>query len=232
MTHDDQDLLDLLTFELKFLEDGGYGRSPHTPWRRQRVFEDSLTCPNFGDPGRPHPCGECLLLRFVPSELRDQESPCRLIPLTPKGETIDYFYRCGTQIELEEALAGWLRKEISNLQERPEDEKNSNVLDQNRRRQWLVLAENLYFLANFHRENENYPVAHALYGRALTVAEKVPAPGDSGRALVARIRRDRQDVFEVLHGRSGSVQQAPSVEVEGAAVVLHNQREKAHDLGR
>ena len=27
MTHDDQDLLDLLTFELKFLEDGGYGRA-------------------------------------------------------------------------------------------------------------------------------------------------------------------------------------------------------------
>jgi hypothetical protein len=123
MTHDDQDLLDLLTFELKFLEDGGYGRSPHTPWRRQRAFEDSLTCLNFGDPARPHPCGECLLLRFVPIELRDQQSSCRLIPLTPKGETIDYFYRCGTQIELEEALAGWLRKEISNLREGPEDEK-------------------------------------------------------------------------------------------------------------
>jgi len=35
MTHDDQDLLDLLTFELKFLENEGYGRSPHTPWRCQ-----------------------------------------------------------------------------------------------------------------------------------------------------------------------------------------------------
>ena len=90
----------------------------------------------------------------------------------------------------------------------------------------------MYFLANFDRENENYLVAHALYGRALTVAEKVPTPGDSGLALVARIRQDRQDVFEVLHGKSGSVQQAPPVEVKRAAVVLHNQRENARDLGR
>jgi len=223
MTRDDQDLLDLLTFELKFLQDGGYGRSPHTPWRRQRVFEDSLTCPNFGEPTRPHPCSECLLMRFVPSELQDQESPCRLIPLTSKGETIDYFYRCGTQIELEEALESWLRKEIRSLQERPEDEKNSNMPEQIRRQQWLVLAENLYFLANFQRENENYPVAHALYGRALRVAEKIPAPGDTGRALVTRIRRDQQDVFEVLYGKSGTEQQAPPVQVEKAAVALQNQ---------
>jgi hypothetical protein len=223
MTQDDQDLLDLLTFELKFLEDGGYGRSPHTPWRRQRVFEDSITCPNFGDPARPHLCSECLLMRFVPSEFRDQDSPCRLIPLTPKGETIDYFYRCGTQMELEEALAGWLRQEISSLQEPHKAERNPNGLDEIRRRQWLVFAENLYFLANFHRENENYPVAHALYGRALAVAEKVSAPGDSERALVARIQRDRQEVSETMPGTAGNVHKAPIAGGEKPVVVLQSQ---------
>jgi hypothetical protein len=70
MAQDERDLLDLLKFELKFLEDGGYGRSPHAPWRRQTAFEDSPTCPNFGDPTRPHSCAECLLMRFVPRELR------------------------------------------------------------------------------------------------------------------------------------------------------------------
>jgi hypothetical protein len=55
MATDERDLLELLTFELKLLEDGGYGRSPHTPWRRLLVFEDSLTCLNFADPVRPHP---------------------------------------------------------------------------------------------------------------------------------------------------------------------------------
>ena len=39
MTQGERDLLDLFQFELKFLEDGGYGRSPRTPWRRQTVFE-------------------------------------------------------------------------------------------------------------------------------------------------------------------------------------------------
>ena len=54
MTQEEHELLDLLKFELNFLEDGGYGRSPHTPGRRQLAFEDSLTCPNFGDSSRPH----------------------------------------------------------------------------------------------------------------------------------------------------------------------------------
>jgi hypothetical protein len=39
-----QQILELLKFELKFLEDGGYGRSPHTPWRPQLIFEDSPSC--------------------------------------------------------------------------------------------------------------------------------------------------------------------------------------------
>src|ERR1700694_1857674 len=150
MAHDEHDLLDLLKFELKFLEDGGYGRSPHTSWRRELVFEDSPTCLNFNDPVRSHPCTECLLMRLVPSELRNQFSPCRLIPLTDKGETIDYFYRCGTQLELEEALAGWLRKEISRIAEQREVEhsrNNSNGLDRIRQRQRLAFAGNLYSLA-------------------------------------------------------------------------------------
>jgi hypothetical protein len=38
------------------------------------------------------------------------------IPLTEKAETIDSFYRYGTQLDLEEALANWLRKQISRLE--------------------------------------------------------------------------------------------------------------------
>jgi hypothetical protein len=56
-------------------------------------------------------------VEILPSEFKDQVSACRLIPLTDKGETIDYFYRCGTQLELEEALAVWLRKQISCIEE-------------------------------------------------------------------------------------------------------------------
>jgi hypothetical protein len=200
----------LLKFELKFLEDGGYGRSPHTPWRRQLVFEDSPTCLNFGDPARPHPCNECLLMRFVPAELKDQASPCRLIPLTDKGETVDYFYRCGTQLELEEALASWLRNQISRIAEQREQAPKtehtrggSNCLDGLRRKQWLALTGNLYSLANRHRDSHDYLVAHALYGRALGAAQKVAASED-GLSLVARIRNDQQAVSSILRRVDGT----------------------------
>jgi hypothetical protein len=220
MAQDERDLLDVLRFELKFLEDGGYGRSPHTPRRRQVAFEDSPTCPNFGDPTRPHSCAECLLMRFVPRELRDQVSPCRHIPLTDKGETIDYFYGGDTRLELlklEEALAGWLRKQISRIEEHREAEhsrNNSNELERLRQQQWLALAENLCSLANLHRERHNYLVASALYGRALAAAERVVALGDDGRSLIERIRTNRQAVSETLQVGDTSVQQAPSEELQ------------------
>jgi hypothetical protein len=218
MAQDERDLLDVLKFELNFLEDGGYGRSPHTPRRRQVVFEDSPTCPNFGDSARSHRCTECVLMRFVPRELRDQVSPCRHIPLTDKGETIDYFYRRGTQLELlklEEALAGWLRKQISRVEEHREAEhsrNNSNGLERIRQQQWLALAENLYSLANLHRESHNYVVAHALYGRALAAAGRVVALGDDGRSLIERIRTNQQ--AETLQVGDRGVEQAPSEELQ------------------
>jgi hypothetical protein len=111
-----RDLLESLRFELKFVEDGGYGRSPHAPWRAPYVFEDSPTCLNFSDPARPHPCSECLLTQLVPAEMRKQEVPCRFIPLNDKGQTVDSLYRTGTQKELEEALLDWLHREISRLE--------------------------------------------------------------------------------------------------------------------
>lgn len=37
MAQDQREMLEFLNFELKFLEDGGYGRSPRTPWRTECV---------------------------------------------------------------------------------------------------------------------------------------------------------------------------------------------------
>jgi hypothetical protein len=108
--------LDLLRFELKFLEDGGYGRSPHAAWRPPLVFEDSPTCLNFDDPNRPHHCSECFLMQFVLRERQAEGIPCRFIPLTDKGETVEHFYRNGNELEMEEALKYWLQKEISRME--------------------------------------------------------------------------------------------------------------------
>ena len=109
-------ILETLKAELRFLEDGGYGRSPQTPWRAKFVFEDSTTCPNFEDSAKPHACTECLLIDFVPEEWRGHVSPCRMIPLNDSGRTIEHFYEFGTQIELEHAVAQWLCKKIQELE--------------------------------------------------------------------------------------------------------------------
>jgi len=116
MPEDERDLLETLKFELKFLEDGGYGRSPRAPWRATTTFQDSPTCLNFNDPTRPHPCSECLLMKFVPEERKAENLPCWFIPLTAMGETVNYYTHCGTQLELEEALADWLRRTIKSIE--------------------------------------------------------------------------------------------------------------------
>ena len=54
-------------------------------------------------------------MKFVPEELQKENSPCWLIALNEKGETIDYLDRCGTQLELEEALVSWLRRQIRRI---------------------------------------------------------------------------------------------------------------------
>jgi hypothetical protein len=57
-------------------------------------------------------------MKFVPDELQKGNSPCWLIPLNEKGETIDYLDRCGTQLELEEALTGWRRGQVMRIDQR------------------------------------------------------------------------------------------------------------------
>src|SRR5262245_8345688 len=76
---DDRDLLGLLKDELKFIEQGGYGRSVRTPWKEKSAFQDSLTCINYGYPYRAHPCGECHLIDFVAPADRVRDIPCHHI---------------------------------------------------------------------------------------------------------------------------------------------------------
>lgn len=78
---------------------------------------------------------------------------------------------------------------------------NSNGLDPIHLRQLRAIAENLCLLAKRHRENHNYVVAYALYGRALAVAQEIHTPENDGDVLATRIRTDQQAVFEML--RSG-----------------------------
>ena len=116
MAQDGRDILDVLRFELNFLLDGGYGRSPRSPWRAPAIFEDSPICPNFCDVAHAYPCESCLLAQFVPQAQGDEHVPCRFIPLNDEGQTLEDLYRSGNQIELEQALASWLRAQIARIE--------------------------------------------------------------------------------------------------------------------
>lgn len=114
--HYGRDLLELLKFELMFIEQGGYGRSVHTPQQATTMFMDSPTCLNFGEGKRELPCEECLLTLFVPAEQQKTEVPCHHIVLNEKGETIQRLVERGDERRLQEAVAGWLRNVIRNLE--------------------------------------------------------------------------------------------------------------------
>lgn len=116
MAMDDRDILDILQDELDFIEKGGYGRSVRTPWKSKSVFQDSLTCINFGDPSRSHPCNECHLIDFVSPELRATEIPCHQIPLNDAGDTIENLELNENQSEMEETVKNWLRRQIQRIQ--------------------------------------------------------------------------------------------------------------------
>ena len=116
MSDDRRDVLEVLKFELEFLEQGGYGRSVRTPWKATSVLQDSPSCLNFNDPSRPHPCNECLLTEFVPHEARSEDIPCHFIPLNAQGETVESMERHAHQLEMEEALKNWLRSTIARLE--------------------------------------------------------------------------------------------------------------------
>ena len=116
MAGDKRELVEILKNELAFIEAGGYGRSVRTPWIPTSVFQDSLSCLNFGDPKRTHPCNECLLMNFVPAGSQSTNVPCHHIPLSPDGDTVEALERWGTQDELEDSIKSWLRSTIKHLE--------------------------------------------------------------------------------------------------------------------
>jgi len=126
MSDDKRDILEALKFELAFLEQGGYGRSVRTPKIPTRIFQDSLSCINFCEPARPHPCNECFLTDFVPENAQREDVPCHHILLNAEGATVDKLR--DDQLRLEQALGNWLRATIQRLeQERAAAAKREHV---------------------------------------------------------------------------------------------------------
>lgn len=129
MPNDDRDLLDVLKFELQFLEKGGYGRSPRQAWRAPLIFEDSPTCLNFALPQKIYPCSTCVLMQLVPEADREKSVPCDHIVLNEAGETVDSLYHTADQAETEEAVKDWLRRTIHSMEEEREKARATATLD-------------------------------------------------------------------------------------------------------
>jgi hypothetical protein len=116
MAKDDRDILELLRTELDFIEKGGYGRSPRTPWKATSPFRDSLTCVNYALPEKAHACAECHLIDFVPTDKRGEEIPCHAIPLNAAGDTVESLESKDNQPKLEGALKEWMRAKIKEIE--------------------------------------------------------------------------------------------------------------------
>src|SRR5262249_28026643 len=102
--------------ELAFIEQGGYGRSVRTPWLPKSIFQDSLTCINYGYPFRAHPCSDCQLTDFVSSDHRGDKVPCHCIALDKAGTTIEDLENENNQFRTEQKLKVWLRAKIAGLE--------------------------------------------------------------------------------------------------------------------
>ncbi len=116
MPSDGRDVLEVLRFELQFIEHGGYGHQARTPFRPRSIFQDSLTCLNFGAEMAGSRCGSCALIRFVPEKSRNEIVPCHYIPLNSCGDTIASLDRGYNQQAVEQAVIAWLRASISRLE--------------------------------------------------------------------------------------------------------------------
>jgi hypothetical protein len=116
MATNQQVLLDGLKFELRFLEGGGYERSVRDPRKELSVFQDSPSCLNYASAERTYPCSECFLINFVPDGKRGESIPCHHIPLNERGDTLDSLQGYNRDFQVQEAMRGWLRKTIAELE--------------------------------------------------------------------------------------------------------------------
>jgi hypothetical protein len=107
-----RDVLDVLRYELNFLEQGGYERVKQLGLPVS-IFQDSLTYLNHGDPLRPHACHECPLYDFIADERRTEDIPCHYIPLDAQGHTIANIPDPRARLV---KVKDWLQTTIANLQ--------------------------------------------------------------------------------------------------------------------
>jgi len=115
MAKDGRDIVEVLQGELAFIRNRGYSETVHRPWLTKSIFQDSLTCLNYGYPYRAHACSECHLFDFVASDKRSEMVPCHHIPLNGSGTTIEELESEGDYSRAAELVEWWLSSQIEQI---------------------------------------------------------------------------------------------------------------------
>ena len=116
MPADLKQIIDQLKLQRDILKSGGYGRCVRTPWKPTKLFRDSVTCLNFDEVVKRHPCNECLLWDWVPQNHRDEDIPCHFIPLNDRGDSIASLEDAEDREGAENALLNWLDSVLEHLE--------------------------------------------------------------------------------------------------------------------
>ncbi len=115
MSQDLSDVLQMLRYELNYLEQGGFERD-RALFGTESPFLGTFACINYGDPLRAHACRECVLHQFAPKDKQTEEFPCHYIPLSASGETIADLIEKKDPNRMATALKEWLRATIAQLE--------------------------------------------------------------------------------------------------------------------
>lgn len=115
MAKDGRDILDVLQGELDFIEKEGYSPGRQRPWLSKSIFQDSMTCLNYGYPYRAYPCSECHLLDFVATDDFSAMVPCHYIPLNKAGDTIEELESRGDEARALQLAKEWIRTQIDQI---------------------------------------------------------------------------------------------------------------------
>lgn len=121
MPQDAHELVQVLRYELNYIEQGGFERD-RALLGTESPFQGTIACINFGDPIQAHECRECLLSEFVPADKLTEDIPCHHIPLNAAGETIAGLIQKNDQGHMVAALKEWLHATIARLEETLEGE--------------------------------------------------------------------------------------------------------------
>jgi hypothetical protein len=113
----------------------------------QRVFRDSVSCPNLGTEIKVDPCSSCYLMEFVPREHQDKADACHYIPLNERGDTTVSLLQKGGEAALHASLHSWLQGTIARLEAdaivAPDPEKSQRILTAGAQRPCLLAPSKL-----------------------------------------------------------------------------------------